>query len=140
MVRWATRAWTLGFLVSAVPLPAQDGPPVKFSQADRFRQLEELLPTPNAYRTASGAPGPDYWQQRADYVIDVELDDDARRILGSETITYHNRSPDELRYLWLQLDQNIFRPDSDSVRSEPAPDLTEASFRSVQRLIARREP
>lgn len=73
----------------------------------KFEQLEQLLPTPNEYRTGSGAPGPKYWQQRADYVINAELHDDTQSISGSETITYFNNSPDALTYLWLQLDQNI---------------------------------
>jgi hypothetical protein len=73
----------------------------------KFEQLGHLLPTPNEYRTGSGAPGPKYWQQRADYVINAELNDQNQSITGSETITYHNNSPDVLRYLWLQLDQNI---------------------------------
>jgi hypothetical protein len=81
--------------------------------ADKFRQLEELLPTPNEQRTASGAPGRAYWQQRADYVIDAELDDTTQSIAGRATITYHNRSPDALTYLWLQLDANLFAKDSD---------------------------
>ncbi|MEX2963701.1 M1 family metallopeptidase [Microbulbifer sp. TYP-18] len=79
---------------------------------DSFRQLNELLPTPNAYRTASGAPGHAYWQQQADYDIKVSLDDDKQLITASETITYTNNSPDTLRYLWLQLDQNRFKPNS----------------------------
>jgi hypothetical protein len=73
----------------------------------KFEQLGQTLPTPNEYRTGSGAPGPAYWQQRADYVIAVELHDDNQSITGTETITYHNNSPDELKYLWLQVDQNI---------------------------------
>jgi hypothetical protein len=81
---------------------------------DKFRQLEEILPTPNAVRNAAGAPGHGYWQQRADYTIRATLDEAKRSISGSETITYHNNSPDTLRYLWLQLDQNKFRPDSDA--------------------------
>jgi hypothetical protein len=88
---------------------------------DKFRQLEEILPTPNDYRTASGAPGFRYWQQKADYVIDVELDEVNRRIIGRETITYKNNSPDTLTYLWLQLDQNVFRPDSDMNVTRTAP-------------------
>jgi len=84
---------------------------VGFSQAQKwqgkFEQLERLLPTPNEYRSGSGAPGPKYWQQQADYIISVELNDDNQSITGSETITYHNNSPDVLKYLWLQLDQNI---------------------------------
>ena len=79
---------------------------------DKFRQLEEVLPTPNVYRNASGAPGHEYWQQQADYQIDVSLDEKKRRITGSESVTYTNNAPDSLRYLWLQLDQNIFRKDS----------------------------
>jgi hypothetical protein len=80
---------------------------------DKFRQLEEVLPTANSVRNAAGAPGHRYWQQRADYTIRATLDEAKRTISGAETITYHNNSPDTLSYLWLQLDQNIFRPDSD---------------------------
>ncbi|MDQ2656488.1 MAG: M1 family metallopeptidase [Bacteroidota bacterium] len=74
----------------------------------KFEQLEQVLPTPNEYRTGSGSPGPRYWQQKADYVISVELHDDTQSVTGKETITYRNNSPDNLRYLWLQLDQNIY--------------------------------
>ena len=74
----------------------------------KFEQLGELLTTPNSYRTASGAPGADYWQQRADYVIDVELNDQTQILTGRETITYYNNAPEALKYLWLQLDQNLF--------------------------------
>jgi hypothetical protein len=81
---------------------------------DKFRQLDELLPTPTTIRTASGAPGHAYWQQRADYSIRATLDEAKRAIAGSETITYHNNSPDTLTYLWVQLDQNIFKPNSDA--------------------------
>jgi len=80
----------------------------------KFKQLSEDLPTPNTYRTASGAPGHEYWQQEADYKISLELDDKTQRIDGEETITYHNNSPDVLRYLWVQLDQNVRALDSDS--------------------------
>ena len=73
----------------------------------KFEQLDQLLPTPNEYRTGSGSPGPKYWQQRADYVINAELNDENQSITGSETITYYNNSPDVLKYLWVQLDQNI---------------------------------
>ena len=73
----------------------------------KFEQLGTTLPTPNAYRTASGAPGKDYWQQKADYKMDITLDDANQRISGEETITYYNQSPDDLQYLWLQLDQNM---------------------------------
>lgn len=73
----------------------------------KFEQLGTKLPTPNTYRTASGAPGKDYWQQRADYKIEVILDDLKQEIKGTENITYFNQSPDPLDYLWLQLDQNF---------------------------------
>ncbi|HEY8513690.1 MAG TPA: M1 family metallopeptidase [Cyclobacteriaceae bacterium] len=73
----------------------------------KFEQLGPLLPTPNEYRTGSGAPGPAYWQQQADYEIEVELNDDNQTITGRETITYHNNAPESLPFLWLQLDQNI---------------------------------
>ena len=82
------------------------------SGTDKFAQLETLLPTPNEYRSASGAPGPKYWQQRADYTIKVALDDQKQAITGSETITYTNLSPDVLPYLWVQLDQNILAKNS----------------------------
>jgi hypothetical protein len=81
---------------------------------DKFRQLDELLPTPTTIRTASGAPGHAYWQQRADYTIRATLDEANRSISGAETVTYHNNSPDTLTYLWVQLDQNIYKPNSDS--------------------------
>ena len=84
----------------------------KGSYEDKFRQLEEVLPTANSYRTAGGEPGHEYWQQDADYKIDVRLDEDARKLFGSENVKYTNNSPDSLRWLWLQLDQNIFRRDS----------------------------
>jgi hypothetical protein len=83
---------------------------------DKFRQLDELLPAPTDTRTASGAPGHAYWQQRADYRIRATLDEAKRAVTGSETVTYHNNSPDTLAYLWVQLDQNMFRADSDNRR------------------------
>ena len=95
----------------------------KSEPSDKFRQLEEMLPTPNEYRTASGAPGHRYWQQRADYTIDAELDDAARRITARETVTYYNNSPDALSYLWLQLDQNVFARDSDANLTQAAPEF-----------------
>ena len=78
----------------------------------KFEQLGEILPTPNSYRTGSGAPGSNYWQQRADYVINVEVNDKTQVLTGSETITYYNNAPESLKFLWLQLDQNIFADQS----------------------------
>lgn len=112
----------VALLMLVVPASSRAQTPLA-NPVDKFRQLEEILPTPNDYRTASGAPGYRYWQQRADYVIDVELDEANRRIIGRETITYRNNSPDALTYLWLQLDQNIFRKDSDANLTRTAPPL-----------------
>ena len=76
------------------------------NHGNKFEQLGTILPTPNEYRTASGAPGPKYWQQRADYDIKATLDEKNLMLLGAETITYFNNSPDVLTYIWLQLDEN----------------------------------
>ncbi|RYY53686.1 MAG: M1 family peptidase [Chitinophagaceae bacterium] len=76
------------------------------NHGNKFEQLGTVLPTPNEYRTASGAPGTKYWQQRADYDIRCELDETNYKLTGSETVTYFNNSPDVLTYLWLQLDEN----------------------------------
>jgi hypothetical protein len=79
----------------------------------KFEQLGTMIPTPNSYRTGSGSPGHEYWQQQADYNIEVTLDDQNQSITGSETITYTNNSPDPLGYLWVQLDQNVRDEQSD---------------------------
>jgi Peptidase family M1 domain len=73
---------------------------------DKFKQMYDLLATPNMYRTASGAPGPEYYQQQADYKIDIELDDKNTKLYGQETVTYTNNAKEGLDYLWMQLDQN----------------------------------
>jgi hypothetical protein len=90
------------FLLTSLAAFAQDK-----NWKGKFEQLDQLLPTPNETRSGSGAPGPKYWQQQADYVINAELNDENQSITGSEVITYTNNSPDALTYLWLQLDQNI---------------------------------
>ncbi len=84
--------------------------PAQTEWKGKFEQLDQLLPTPNEYRSGSGSPGPKYWQQKADYSIEAELHDDTQSITGSEVITYHNNSPDVLTYLWMQLDMNIQSP------------------------------
>ncbi len=109
----------------------------KSKPSDKFKQLEENLPTPNEYRTASGAPGHRYWQNRADYVIDVELDDANQRIIGKETITYKNVSPDTLNYIWLQIDQNIFAKDSLTQETLTAPELKSVPLNRIEQLVAR---
>ncbi len=87
---------------------------------NKFRQLGQELPTPNVYRNASGAPGHQYWQQKADYVMEMELDESKNRLYGQEQITYFNNSPDVLSYLWIQLDQNVRALDSDSYKIRPS--------------------
>jgi hypothetical protein len=84
----------------------------KGNYVDKFRQMDEIWPTANSYRTAGGEPGHEYWQQRADYKINVTLDEKKHRIEGNVEITYHNNSPDTLRFLWVQLDQNRFNKNS----------------------------
>ncbi|MEO9965360.1 MAG: M1 family metallopeptidase [Reichenbachiella sp.] len=113
-------------------------PLVGFTQGEwnqKFEQLGTSLPTANSYRNASGAPGKDYWQQRADYVIDAELNDENQSLTGKETITYFNNSPDQLSYLWLQLDQNMRSKSSDTpliVENE----MTKAmSGRDIQKIV-----
>ncbi|MEN8697065.1 MAG: M1 family metallopeptidase [Bacteroidia bacterium] len=83
---------------------------------NKFRQLDPDLPTPNVYRTASGAPGHEYWQNTADYKMDLHLDDENQRVYGQEMITYTNVSPDDLEYLWIQLDQNVRHPESETFK------------------------
>jgi hypothetical protein len=87
---------------------------LSFYSQKKFAQLDQELPTPNDYRTASGAPGHGYYQQKADYKMNLTIDDATQKLYGVETITYTNNSPDQLSYLWLQLDQNIYSQDSDS--------------------------
>ncbi len=97
----------------------------------KFEQLDQLLPTPNEYRSGSGAPGPRYWQQRADYAINAELNDNNQSISGSETITYFNNSPDVLKYLWLQLDQNINKKNSMTAMSDDNSIVDSVSTRTI---------
>ena len=111
--------------------------PSSFSANDKFEQLGTALPTPNTFRTAAGSPGKDYFQNRADYDIKVTLDDVEQKIIGSETVTYFNNSTDELRYIWLQLDQNLFAKGSTSTITRtggvPEAGMTFATTRSNQR-------
>jgi hypothetical protein len=88
--------------------------PGLFLAQSKFAQLDQLLPTPNEYRNASGGPGHAYYQQKADYKISLTIDDKTQKLSGVETITYTNNSPDYLEFLWLQLDQNIYNQDSES--------------------------
>lgn len=100
----------------------------------KFSQLGTELPTPNVYRTASGAPGHEFYQQKADYVMDIRLDDKKQRIEGKETITYTNNSPDQLDYLWIQLDQNMRSRDSDTRKISQMNLDDGASYNDIKRL------
>ncbi|MUP46761.1 M1 family peptidase [Gramella sp. BOM4] len=98
---------------------------------NKFRQMYMEFATPNQYRTASGAPGPAYYQNEADYKMDIVLDDKNSVLTGEETITYHNNSPQDLEYLWVQLDQNIRKKDSPSLQKDGdgmAPVTTPSNF------------
>ena len=120
----------LGFLVGppgASPAGAQI--PDTFPAVENSSDFEPLdLPTPTDVRTGSGEPGRDYWQNRADYRIDVRLRPEEHRIEGSETITYTNRSPVRLERLWIQLDQNLFDPDSRGARVTGSGDRFRGAF------------
>ncbi len=105
---------SVGVFAQNTPKKTQKG----HTNTNKFRQMKDLLATPNSQRLASGAPGPKYTQQKVDYDMDIVLDDDKRRITGNETITYHNNSEDYLSYLWVQLDQNRRAADSKT------PDIT----------------
>jgi hypothetical protein len=105
---------SLAAMAQQTPQPKEPG----HSDTNMFRQMYDLLATPNMYRTASGAPGPEYYQQQADYKMDVELDDKNARLYGTETITYHNNAKESLEYLWMQLDQNEKAPDSENPLAE----------------------
>ena len=122
----------IALLAGALPAAAEPG-----SGARKFAQLRELLPDPNETRLASGAPGPRYWQQQADYRIDVELFDGERpHIEGKVHITYTNRSPHTLDYLWLQLDQNRLRRDALGWLAETAPGFQQFGYRELMRILA----
>ena len=138
-MRLAVRLPAVALLLLTVLLPQLSAQTVlnqKYGQRDKFRQLNEILPTPNSYRTASGAPGHEYWQQKADYVIAVELNDTTQQLTGRETITYHNQSPDTLKYLWLQLDPNLKALNSGNRLTADPPSLGSGlSYQSLQRLL-----
>lgn len=105
------------------------------NHGERFEQLGNMLRSPNVYRTASGAPGHLYWQQQANYVIDVELDDENQSIKGTETITYINNSPDALSYLWVQLEQNQRGKDSATPKMAESSISPRMTLRQLQGII-----
>ncbi|CAN5882607.1 M1 family metallopeptidase [soil metagenome] len=102
---------------------------------NKFEQLGTMISDPNVYRSASGAPGPRYWQQRADYEINVALDDEKQRITGSETVTYFNQSPDPLTYLWLQLDENEHDPKGENKKMNESRMKDKMTLRDIQGIM-----
>ncbi len=109
------------------------------NHGNRFEQLGTILPTPNEYRTASGAPGPKYWQQRCDYDIVCELDEPNLRLNGKETVTYYNNSPDVLTYLWLQLDENQHSTTNNSGFAGSSVMQRSVSDGELKRLLGQRD-
>tara|TARA_Y100001935_G_scaffold255301_1_gene267596 strand:+ start:30617 stop:32965 length:2349 start_codon:yes stop_codon:yes gene_type:complete len=101
---------------------------------NKFKQLKEELATPNVYRTAAGAPGHEYYQQKADYKMNITLDDENQKIYGEATVTYTNNSPDPLEYLWVQLDQNVRAPDSDTYKISTSSMRDRMTFGQIQRM------
>lgn len=127
-------------LFCSIGLVAQEAPKTATQSErnpDKFKQMYDLLATPNMYRTASGAPGPEYYQQQADYKIDVELDDKNAKLMGSETITYTNNAKEALDYLWVQLDQNqqsrkSLSPLVNADKTDPAMSVTSFSRKYLE--------
>lgn len=109
------------------------------NHGNKFEQLESILRDPNMYRSASGAPGPKYWQQKADYDINVNIDDKNQVLTGSETVTYTNNSPDPLTYLWLQLDENEHKTSSDNQKFDSSKMNARMSVRQLQNIIGAEE-
>jgi len=110
-------------------------PPSSYSANDRFEQLGAAMPTPNTFRNSSGAPGKDYFQNRADYDINVTLDDANQKITGTEMVTYQNNSSDVLTYIWLQLDQNHLKGNSLGALTESSQINPQgASYQQLQTL------
>jgi hypothetical protein len=108
----------LAVLIAATPAASQESPgQLPDDNLESFAPLD--FPDPSRYRAADGRPGPAYWQNEADYQIDVRLDTARSRLSGTQTITYTNNSPQDLRRLWVQLEQNYFQPDSRGARANP---------------------
>lgn len=131
----STRVVFFFFLVLSVPHGLRGQSESLRNHAGRFEQLGPLLRSPNVYRTASGAPGHQYWQQRADYEIEVELDDDTQSITGTEKVVYHNNSPDPLNYLWVQLDQNQRSENSNTPKITTNSVKKEMTLRDIEGIL-----
>ncbi len=122
-------SWTI------IPLIGQN----TSNHGNKFEQLGTVLPDGNVYRTMDGAPGPQYWQQRCDYDISCTLDEENQRLTGEELITYYNNSPNTLKYLWLQLDENQHAADADNLRFDPSSIRDAMDENALRRLELWRE-
>ncbi len=129
---FAVALWLVCSAELAAQQQAQQQPVPR--SAGKFEQLS-TLPSPNTYRTASGAPGHQYWQQKVDYLINVELNDELQTLTGSEIITYTNNSPDALDYLWVQLEQNAFAKNSEAAMASTGKFRQSLEF--IERLVER---
>lgn len=135
------KTWLGAWISMALALTAVQGQNIRnnpsSNHGNAFEQLGSILPDPNVYRTASGAPGHGYWQMRVDYEIDARLDEADLRLHGSEWVTVFNQSPDPLNYLWLQLDENEHNPSSSSVyaavESKTGKRITEGNLYDIDR-------
>ena len=122
--------YSLAFMITFPAFLFGQNPNLNYN---KFKQLKEEVATPNVYRTASGAPGHQYYQNEADYVMNIFLNDQNQKLTGSETIKYHNNSPDQLEYLWIQLDQNKRAQNSDSYKIQTG-DIKSIDTRSIKNM------
>ena len=122
--------YSLAFIITIPAILFGQNPNLNYN---KFKQLKEEVATPNVYRTASGAPGHQYYQNEADYVMNIFLNDQNQKLTGSETIKYHNNSPDQLEYLWIQLDQNKRAQNSDSYKIQTG-DIKSIDTRSIKNM------
>ena len=122
--------YSLAFIITIPAILFGQNPNLNYN---KFKQLKEEVATPNVYRTASGAPGHEYYQNEADYVMNIFLNDQNQKLTGSETIKYHNNSPDQLEYLWIQLDQNKRAQNSDSYKIQTG-DIKSIDTRSIKNM------
>ncbi|MGM1430375.1 M1 family metallopeptidase [Sphingobacterium lactis] len=128
------KSFGTGLLMATVAIAhAQNNP--GSNHGNKFEQLGSLLSDPNIFRTASGAPGSMYWQQKADYVIDVEIDEVNQVLKGSETITYTNNSPDPLQYLWVQLDENEHADNAESKKFDQSKLREKMSLEQLKAMV-----
>ena len=122
--------YSLAFIITIPAILFGQNPNLNYN---KFKQLKEEIATPNVYRTASGAPGHQYYQNEADYAMNIFLNDQNQKLTGSETIKYHNNSPDQLEYLWIQLDQNKRAQNSDSYKIQTG-DIKSIDTRSIKNM------